>query len=150
MNCPKMTLVVTTINVPRLLEDYAKNFERFGHLDHASVLIIGDRKTPHGAVADLAANLRLGGLDARYIDLAEQDRYLDRFPRLKPLIPFNSDNRRNIGYLMAAELGAEIIVAVDDDNYVAQMTGTWAIAWSAQRFLWRWWSARAAGSTPAA
>ncbi len=37
---------------------------------------------------------------------------------MKPLIPFNSDNRRNIGYLMAAEQGAEIIVAVDDDNFV--------------------------------
>ena len=56
---PRMTLVITTINVPRLLEDYARNFERFGHLPDTSALIIGDRKTPHGAVADLAANLRM-------------------------------------------------------------------------------------------
>src|SRR5271166_3096042 len=114
----RMTLVITTINVPRLLEDYARNLERFGHLPDTSALIIGDRKTPHGAVADLAANLRMRGFDARYVGLEEQDRFLDRFPRLKPLIPFNSDNRRNIGYLMAKEWGAEIIVAVDDDNFV--------------------------------
>ena len=118
MTYPRMTLVITTINVPRLLEDYARNLERFGHLPDTSALIIGDRKTPHGAVADLAANLRKRGFDARYVDLEEQDRFLDRFPRLKPLIPFNSDNRRNIGYLMAKERGAEIIVAVDDDNFV--------------------------------
>jgi hypothetical protein len=115
---PRMAIVITTINVPRLLEGYAANFERFGHLDEVSALIIGDRKTHHGAVADLAANLRMVGFDARYVNLEEQNRYLDRFPRLKPLIPFNSDNRRNIGYLMAAEQGADIIVAVDDDNFV--------------------------------
>ena len=118
MSCPRMAMVITTINVPRLLEDYAKNFERFGHLNDVSALIIGDRKTPHGTVADLAANLRMVGFDARYVDLEEQDRYLDRFPRLKPLIPFNSDNRRNIGYMMAVENGYDIIVAVDDDNFV--------------------------------
>ena len=118
MTCARMTMVITTINVPRLLEDYARNFDRFGHLHEVSVLIIGDRKTPHGAVADLAANLRMIGFDARYVNLEEQDRYLSRFPRLKPLIPFNSDNRRNIGYLMAVEHGADVIVAVDDDNFV--------------------------------
>ncbi|MGP0062715.1 MAG: hypothetical protein ACLQGP_03815 [Isosphaeraceae bacterium] len=118
MTYHRMTMVITTINVPRLLEDYARNFEKFGHLHEVSALIVGDRKTPHGAVADLSANLRMTGFDARYVDLEEQDRYLDRFPRMKPLIPFNSDNRRNIGYLMAAEGGAEIIVAVDDDNFV--------------------------------
>ncbi len=118
MASPRMTIVITTINVPRLLEGYAANFERFGHLQDVSALIIGDRKTPHGAVADLAANLRMTGFDARYIGLEEQDQYMDRFPRMKPLIPFNSDNRRNIGYLMAVEQGADVIVAVDDDNFV--------------------------------
>src|ERR1700722_13828862 len=107
---PRMAIVITTINVPRLLEGYAANFERFGHLDEVSALINGDIKTHHGAVADLAANLRMVGFVARYVNLEEQNLYLDRFPRLKPLIPFNSDNRRNIGYLMAAEQGADIIV----------------------------------------
>ena len=36
MSSPRMTLVITTINVPRLLEDYARNFERFGHLSDTS------------------------------------------------------------------------------------------------------------------
>ncbi len=36
MACPRMTIVITTINVPRLLEDYARNFERFGHLHEVS------------------------------------------------------------------------------------------------------------------
>ncbi len=118
MTSPRMTIVITTINVPRLLEGYAANFEKYGHLQDVNTIIIGDRKTPHGAVDDLAANLRMTGFDVKYVGLEEQDQYLDRFPKMKPLIPFNSDNRRNIGYLMAAEQGADIIVAVDDDNFV--------------------------------
>ena len=50
MNTPHMTLVITTINVPTLLEEYADNFEKYGHLEHTSAIIIGDRKTPHDAV----------------------------------------------------------------------------------------------------
>ena len=33
------------------------------------------------------------------------------------LVPFNSDNRRNIGYLMAVEYGCNAIISIDDDNY---------------------------------
>jgi hypothetical protein len=33
------------------------------------------------------------------------------------LVPYNSDNRRNIGYLMALELGNGILLSIDDDNY---------------------------------
>jgi hypothetical protein len=33
------------------------------------------------------------------------------------LVPYNSDNRRNIGYLMALESGNEILLSIDDDNY---------------------------------
>ncbi len=118
MTTPHMTLVVTTINVPTLLEEYAANFEKFGHLEHTSALIVGDKKTPHEAVGQLVCQLRDRGFDCRYLDLAAQEQYLDRFPRLKPLIPYNSDNRRNIGYLMAVENGADILVALDDDNFV--------------------------------
>jgi hypothetical protein len=113
-----MTLVITTINVPTLLEEYAANFEKHGHLEHTSAIIIGDKKTPHDTVGRLAAKLRVWGFDCLYLNLEAQEQYLERFPRLKPLIPFNSDNRRNIGYLMAVEKGADILVAVDDDNFV--------------------------------
>jgi hypothetical protein len=113
-----MTIVLTTINLPHLLEGYAANFEKHGHLDHVSCVIVGDRKTPHAAVHDLAAKLRQRKFDTTYLDLEAQEKYLDRFPRLKPLIPYNSDNRRNIGYLWAVEHGADILVAVDDDNFV--------------------------------
>jgi hypothetical protein len=118
MSNPRMTLVVTTINVPTLLEGYADNFAKYGRLQDVSTIIVGDRKTPHDALRKLSADLKGRGFDITYVGLEEQEKYLDRFPKLKPLIPYNSDNRRNIGYLMAVEQGADILVAVDDDNFV--------------------------------
>jgi hypothetical protein len=32
-------------------------------------------------------------------------------------IPYNSDNRRNVGYLMAYEGGADFLISIDDDNF---------------------------------
>jgi hypothetical protein len=117
---PKMTLVVTTINNPTLLEGYAEHFARHGHLDQVDAVIIGDRKTPHAEVGALAERLSKRGFRCQYLDMAAQKDYMRRFPELDALIPVDSDQRRNIGYLLAAERGAEILVAVDDDNHVRE------------------------------
>ena len=50
MSKPHMTLVITTINVPTLLEEYVDNFEKYGHLKNTSAIVIGDKKTPHDEV----------------------------------------------------------------------------------------------------
>jgi hypothetical protein len=118
MSKPRMTLVITTINVPHLLEGYADNFAKYNHLGEVDAIIVGDRKTPHAECKQLAQRLTGRGFKTAYLDLPEQEKYLDRFPSFKPLVPYNSDNRRNIGYLMAAEQGADILAAVDDDNFV--------------------------------
>lgn len=36
------------------------------------------------------------------------------------LIPYDSDNRRNVGFLMALESGCEFMISIDDDNYCRQ------------------------------
>jgi hypothetical protein len=41
----KTTIVTTTVNVPVLLHDYARNAIRYGHGD-VDILVIGDRKSP--------------------------------------------------------------------------------------------------------
>jgi hypothetical protein len=55
-------------------------------------------------------------LKIRCPSLQEQDAYLASL-NLTGFIPYNSDNRRNIGYLMALESGAEVCISIDDDNY---------------------------------
>ncbi|HKC25127.1 MAG TPA: hypothetical protein VKF32_10320 [Thermoanaerobaculia bacterium] len=115
---PKLTIVLTTINVPTLLAGYADNFDRHGHLGKVDVIVVGDRKTPHPANRDLAAKLTARGLPTEYMDVETQDAYMKRFPEMDGLIPYDSDQRRNIGYLKAAEQGAEIVGLLDDDNFV--------------------------------
>ena len=118
MTGPRMTIVLTTINVPDLLEGYADNFARHGHLDAVDAIVVGDLKTPGSANADLARRLTDRGFRVEYLDPDAQRAYMRRFPELDALIPWNSDQRRNVGYLKAVEQGADIVVAVDDDNYV--------------------------------
>lgn len=113
----KTALVLTTINVPHLLIGYADNFERYGHKDDVELLVIGDLKTPAEAETPIR-ELQSRGFQAEYLDIAKQKKWLRRFPELDATIPVNSDNRRNIGFLMAVERGADVVVSIDDDNYV--------------------------------
>jgi hypothetical protein len=107
---------MTTIADPVILEDYMRNFERFGHLESVRVFVIPDRKTPASAF-ERCAKLRQAGLQVVCPTLEEQEQYLARFDKLGKLIPYNSDNRRNVGFLMALESEAEFMMSIDDDNY---------------------------------
>jgi hypothetical protein len=112
----KAALVLTTINDPVLLEDYYANFEAAGHLDQIKVIVIADRKTP-AAAYERCASLRNRGLDIICPSLDEQEAYLKRIGLPQGFIPYNSDNRRNTGYLMGLDAGVEFLISIDDDNY---------------------------------
>lgn len=113
----KAYVVVTTINVPYLLKDYADNFEKFGHKNEVGFIVIGDLKTPKEAKS-ICEELQQRGFEAIHMDVDAQREWLKRFPELDEIIPYNSDNRRNIGFLVALEKGAEIVLSIDDDNFV--------------------------------
>lgn len=113
---PRTSLVATTINDPVLLDDYLANFAKFGHLDNVDVVLVPDRKTPQGAYTR-CQDLTRKGLRCACPSLEEQDAYLRKLGVPPDFIPYNSDNRRNVGYLMAWESGAEILVSIDDDNF---------------------------------
>jgi hypothetical protein len=49
--------------------------------------------------------------------LDEQVEYLAKIGAPESLIPWNSDNRRNIGFLQAWESGADVMISIDDDNF---------------------------------
>lgn len=115
----KASIVLTTINVPVLLDEYADNFEKFGHKHDVALIVIPDRKTPSEA-REVVARIRRRGFDADYIDLERQEDWLSKFPDLKAIIPYHSDNRRNIGYLMAVERDCDFLISIDDDNYCSR------------------------------
>jgi hypothetical protein len=49
--------------------------------------------------------------------LDEQEDFLRRIDFPPHAIPYDSDNRRNIGYLMALHAGTDFVISIDDDNY---------------------------------
>ena len=84
----KYSIVLTTINKPGLLRDYATNFLKFGHKEEVEILIIGDRKTPD-EVEILAREIREMGINAEYFDIPKQLNWLKKFPDLEKIIPYN-------------------------------------------------------------
>ena len=96
----RYAVVVTSINAPTraVLE-----LQRDAHRLNAQFVIIGDSKSP--------ADFHVSG--ATYLDLAAQQRSGFRFAALCPNRHYA---RKNIGYLVAAKAGADVILETDDDN----------------------------------
>jgi hypothetical protein len=112
----RAAMVLTTIADPVVLEGYFANFAEQGHLEQVQVIVIPDRKTPPTAFLR-CADLRNRGLDVVCPTLEQQERTLRCLGFPPDLVPYDSDNRRNVGYLMAVEAGANFLISIDDDNY---------------------------------
>lgn len=121
----KGAIVLTTIAKPTLLLGYAENLVNFGHESDVAVVVIGDLKTPHEDVRAVIDQVKSLGVRATYLDIEDQKRWLRRFSDLAGVIPYNTDNRRNIGYLISLEDGAEVVVTIDDDNWVCPDEDFW-------------------------
>ncbi|MFA4880056.1 MAG: hypothetical protein WC650_00330 [Candidatus Doudnabacteria bacterium] len=113
----KTAIITTTINIPTLLKDYAKNAQDYGHQDLFFV-VIGDKKSPPDTHKFCSMLQTKFNYPVYYQDIDIQFNYLERFPKLWEHLPFNSIQRRNIGLLFAYERGADIIITIDDDNLV--------------------------------
>lgn len=97
-------IVSTTINPP------TEAIQRFDSMDDWHLIVIGDRKTP------MDYRLERG----TYVPPGDQEA-IDR--ELSDLIGWNCIQRRNIGYLLAWRLGADVVATVDDDNIPTQSWG---------------------------
>lgn len=113
---PNAAVVVTTIGDGLFLEGYAENFSDFGHLEHVRAYVIPDKKTPK-TLYERVQGLRKRGFDVMCPDISEQEAFLTSVGLPTDFVPYNSDNRRNIGYLMALRDGVDFVISLDDDNY---------------------------------
>ncbi len=113
---PRASLVLTTVFEPAVLTGYLSNFREFGHLGQVQVILIPDRKTPASAWR-ICQEIAAAGLCCLCPSLDEQEEFLRRVGIPAGMVPFDSDNRRNIGYLMALESGSDFLISIDDDNY---------------------------------
>jgi hypothetical protein len=112
----RAALVVTTVFDPVLLAGYCENFRRHGHLEDVHVIVVPDRKTPEAAFCR-CAELTRKGMRTSCPTIEEQERYLAYLGLDAAFIPYNTDNRRNVGFLMAYESGSDFLISIDDDNY---------------------------------
>lgn len=113
-------IVTTTISpIFTFLEAYERNLKQFGAEKNVIIYIAGDRKSSPESI-DISKDFCKKGIQVKYLDIYWQHDFLKRFSGLDEIIPENSDNRRNVGFLLALQDGADIIVSVDDDNYPIQ------------------------------
>jgi hypothetical protein len=113
---PRVSIVTTTIFPPAFLRSYSENLAAFGRTEQVSIFIAGDRRVPPEMQTDVE-RARSEGIDVRFLTLDDQARLLRPFPDLAAIIPENSDNRRNAGFVAALLDGADVVISIDDDNF---------------------------------
>ena len=115
----KASIVTTTIHQPVLLADYCRNLKRYGH-EAVEFIVVGDKKTPVDVGAYCRQLQEEHGYVVEYYDVDRQEEYLKPFAELAAHLPYDSIQRRNVGLLLAFERGADVIVTIDDDNFVSE------------------------------
>ena len=114
----KLSFVTTTINKPEFLQGYLENVSLNDREESTEFIVVGDLKTPL-SVREYCSKLSSKyGVDVRYFGVQDQLEWIDSrgLEALGRYLPYNSIQRRNIGYLMAYERSADVIVSLDDDN----------------------------------
>jgi len=110
-----LALVVTTISDGAFLRRYAAAVRTHSGPEQIRIYVVADLNTPPEC-ARVADALVSEGLDVRFLGVERQREFLRPFPELEALIRYRSDERRNIGYLIAMQEEADVVISVDDDN----------------------------------
>lgn len=95
-------IVTTTINPP------TRAMKLFLSKKDWTTIIVGDLKTPHEEYQNLDC-----ASDYIYLSPEDQEK---KYPHLSELIGWKCIQRRNIGFVEAYKLGADVVATVDDDN----------------------------------
>jgi hypothetical protein len=111
----KIYCVVTTIHDFSFLLDFANSManDANAQLD-VTFLVIIDKKTPSSLESNIKQARSLG-LQIGCPSLKAQENFLKKLG-LSELVPYNSDNRRNVGFLMAYAAPCDVLISLDDDN----------------------------------
>lgn len=94
----KKIIVMTTINSPTIAT------QKFANMKNWELIVVGDKKTPHEEYEKL---------DCIYLHPDYQN---EKYRDLSDAIGWNKVQRRNIGFVEAYNMGADVVASVDDDN----------------------------------
>ena len=115
----KTVLVTSTINVPFFLEGICDNAKKYNFNDY-SILVIGDVKTPVEAKQYCRKLSKKFKNELFYLDIKDQENYLEEFKDIFDFIPLNNNARKMIGTILAFVNGCERVIMIDDDNYATE------------------------------
>lgn len=90
-------IVTTTINAP------TEAILKYDAMPDWKLVVLGDKKTPSDYKLERGT----------YVSPDDQEKY-DK--KLSDAIGWNRIARRNLGYLIAHDMGADVVAAIDDDN----------------------------------
>lgn len=107
---------MTTVGDGSFLNVYADKLAEEELEEDTLIIVIPDRKTTP-QLFDRSKELERRGIKILCPTVEEQDQFLHKLGSIRHIIPYDSGNRRNIGYLMALERGCEVLISVDDDNF---------------------------------
>ena len=116
MTNKKFSIVTTTINNPVLLDDYANDCINHDYKD-VSFIVIETRKPIKRLNHHESLNDKFN-YDFQYFDVEKQNNYLEKYPELLNFLPWNCVQRRNVGMLFAYENNSDVIITIDDDNFI--------------------------------
>lgn len=114
----KKSIITTTINTPHLIDAYAQDAAQFNH--EFNIIISGDKKTPTEAKDFCKKVASRHNIDLEYMDVEDQETFMKDFPELNKFLPWNSIQRRNLPIMKAYLEGSELIITIDDDNFLVQ------------------------------
>lgn len=110
-------MVVTTVGDGRFLEHYARAILDGSCADSVRLVVVPDRRTPD-ALYTAAEQVSSMGVRVICLGLGEQES-MTRLWGVPDLFPWNSDNRRNLGYAIGWRDGRDMVISIDDDNLPA-------------------------------
>ena len=102
----KKIIVTTTINSPTTA---TIKFAEIAQKDGWVFIIVGDTKTPHNEYLELEKKYS----NVKYLSPEEQER---DYKEISDFIGWKTIQRRNVGFVAAYKMGADIMATVDDDN----------------------------------
>jgi hypothetical protein len=94
----KKVIVTTTINSPTLAT------KKFANKEGWELVVVGDTKTPHEEYKNI---------NCTYLSPSVQE---ELYSELSKAIGWKTIQRRNIGFVYAYNIGADVVATVDDDN----------------------------------
>jgi hypothetical protein len=114
----KMAIVCTTIGNGEFLEGYCAEIAREDLRKYVQIYVVPDRKTPK-ELYERCYHFMEKGFHIECQTIAQQESFL-KTVGMDRIVPLDSDNRRNIGYIRALLAGNEVIISIDDDNFIVE------------------------------